>query len=161
MNQKKPILSVNASHSFPLRNRCKHCGSNKLSYFHDYSNPYWYPEHKYARNRCSPDMVKGWLYGMHSDKELVTLFKNMNIRVDPQHSIGFKRYVPKFSKGWADNKGRGYNSSMVVMVVCDNCDLQTWAYINGYTRKLPENFNRKARINNPQKIPPLDWRNMF
>lgn len=160
MSQKKPLLSINASHSFPLRNRCKHCGSNKLSYFHDYSNPYWYPDLRYARNRCSPDMVKGWLYGSHSDKELAP-YKNLGIRFDPQHSIGFKRYSPKFSKGYADNKGRGYNSQMVVVIVCDNCDMQTWAYINGYTRKLPENLNRKARINNPQKVGPLDWRNMF
>ena len=86
----------------------------------------------------------------------------MNIRSDPQHSLGFKRYSPKFSKGYADSKGqRGYNSQMLVVIVCDACDLQTWAYMNGYTRKMPENFHRKARINCPQKIVPLDWRNMF
>jgi hypothetical protein len=161
MSQKKPVLSVNLSHPFPLKNRCKHCGSNKLSYFHDYSNPYWYPDTRYARNRCTPEMIKGWAYGTHSDKELSPLFQSMSIRADATHSIGFKRYNPKLAKSWADGNGRGYISQMLVVVVCDSCDLQTWAYINGYNRKMPENFHRKARINCPQKIPPLDWRNMF
>lgn len=153
---KKPILVINASHPFPLKNRCKHCGSKNLVFYQDYSNPYWYPDIKYAKNRNTPDMVRGWMHGTHIDKELAP-FKRAGIRLDPQHSIAFKRYNPKLSKSWSGGQGRHYISQMVVMIVCDDCDMQTWAYMNSYYRKMPENFNRKARINCPQKINPMEW----
>ncbi len=157
--QKKPVLTINASHPFPLRNRCRHCGSNKLSYYHDYTNPYWYPDPRYARERCTPEMLKGWLYGTHSDKELQALYKKLDMRFDPTHSVAFKRFNPKLYRGWGgvDSQKRHYVSQMVVVVVCDNCQMQSWGLINRSVRTLPENINRKARIDCPQKAYPLEW----
>jgi hypothetical protein len=156
--QKKTTLFINASHPFPLKNRCAHCGSNKLVYYQDYTNPYWYPNTRYARDR-GLNSVEGWLRWTGTDYTNC-LLERAGERFAPTHSVAYKRYSPKFNKSWAGvfTQRRHHISNMVVVVVCEACDLHTWVYMNSTVRKMPENSNRKARINCPQKIAPLQWR---
>lgn len=154
----KTALFITASHPFPLRNRCANCGSDKLCYFQDYTNPYQYPNVKYSRER-SLASTEGWIRWTPTDVYNV-LHKRAGTRIDPSHSVRFKGYAPKFSRSWSgvQDQKRYHVSNMVVVVACQECDLHTWVYMNSNIRKMPENFNRKARINCPQKIMPLQWR---
>lgn len=155
---KKPVpLFINASHPFPLKARCKHCGSSRLEYYQDYTNPYWYPDPKYARNRGLRS-TEGWMKNCQSDY-YIFYFTRAGIRMDPVHSVAFKRYAPKFSRSWAGaQSNRPHVSNMAVVVVCKNCDLQAWVYMNSNVRRMPENVNRKARINCPQRILPFQYK---
>lgn len=155
---KKPIpLFINASHPFPLKGRCKHCGSSELVYYQDYTNPYWYPNPRYARDRGLASF-EGWMKYTQTDY-LISYFKRQGIRLDPSHSVAFKRYSPKFYKSWANGHDhRPRVSNMAVVVVCKGCDLQTWVYMNSNVRKMPENTNRKARINCPQRVLPFQFK---
>jgi hypothetical protein len=145
---------MSASHPFSLKSRCKYCGSNKLEFYRDYSNPYWYPDTKFARNRVTAVVVKNWLRNLNEDYALRTLYQRLNMRYENTNSVAFKRYNPKLSRIHPGKNGFRYVSDMVVMVVCGNCHQQTWAYRNSDVAKLPENANRKARINCPQRAVP-------
>lgn len=158
MSKPRPTpLFINASHPFPLKARCKHCGSDKLVYYQDYTNPYWYPDPKYARSRGLRS-TEGWIQYCPSDY-LISFFRRQGIRLEPTHSVAFKRYSPKFSKSWAGVRPhRPHISNMAVVVVCKNCDQQTWVYMNSNVRRMPENTNRKARINCPDRILPFQFK---
>lgn len=154
----KTPLFINASHPFPLRNRCAHCGSDKIVYYQDYTNPYQYPNTRYARDRGLAS-TEGWIRWTPTDV-YNCLHERAGNRMGPSHSIRFSGYSPKFARSWSgvQKQGRHHVSNMVVVVVCEACDLHTWVYMNSNVRKMPENFHRKARINCPQKILPLQWR---
>jgi hypothetical protein len=154
----KAALFINASHPFPLKNRCPKCGSDKMVYYYDHTNPYWYPNTRCARDRGLAS-TEGWLRWCGSDM-YISLHERSGTRLDPSHSVAFKRYAPKFSRSWATvrDRNRPHVSNMVTVVVCKQCDLHTWIYMNAGVRRMPENFHRKARINCPQKILPLQWR---
>ena len=152
---RKAPLQVNVSHPFPLKSRCRYCGSKNLSYWQDYTNPYWYPDPKYARNR-GLGSFEGWMQATQYDYQFQTIYKRNGEHWYPVHSVGFKRYAPRFSRSWAGGgKQRPRVSDMVVIVVCQDCEQQTWAYMNSTIRKMPENLNRKARINCPETIYPF------
>lgn len=151
---RKTPLHVNASHPFPLKGRCNSCGSDKLTYYQDYTNPYWYPDPKYARNRGLASF-EGWVNNIQTDYQFQTYFKRNGEHWYPVHSVAFKRYNPKTSRGWGNGTPkRPRPSDMVVIVICQDCEQQTWAYMNSSVRKMPENANRKARINCPKTIYP-------
>lgn len=153
---KYPPLHINASHPFPLRNRCANCGSRKLCYSYDYTNPYWYPNTRYARDRGLASF-EGWLQGCQSDYQMEA-FARLEMRIDPVHSVAFKRYNPKLSRSWSGGEGRHYISQMVVVVSCEACDMQTWWYMNLHNLRMPENKHRKARINCPEMIYPMKYK---
>lgn len=152
-NKKKPVLLVNASHNFPLRNRCKYCSSNKLAYFQDYSNAYWYPNTRYARDRTSKEMTMSWVESTNFDLQSGHLFRD-DLRKGT-HSVAFKRYNPKLARNWGID--RYHTLHMVVVVICNNCKREAWIYRNSSIARLPENAHRKARINCPKPIMPLKW----
>jgi predicted nucleic acid-binding Zn-ribbon protein len=145
---KKPRQTFNASHTFPIRNRCNNCGQAQFEFYRDATNANWPASLKWKRNRYHAINVIGWVLDTNQDyiRQVDPIFRNRRYYA---HSIGFKEFDPRLFRTFSTWDGRYPMGSDVIMAVCGNCGVQRWGYMTDRKHALPENANRKARIRLP------------
>jgi hypothetical protein len=151
-------LLLNASHPFPMKNRCRHCGKMELEFYRDYTNAPSFHNIRNARDRHESNRVMDWASDINSDyvRHVLSDFDTAHYY---GHSVGFKSYNPKRYRTISDSNGRYPIESGYWIVICANCHKEVWAVATDNKKFLPENFNRKAlRLKLPiQARPSTKW----
>jgi hypothetical protein len=148
--------TINASSTFLMRSRCKHCGQiGKLGYYYefvDFNGTEWNLDNRDAYHNS--DLVMYWLdetgRDYYYDMKRFGHTKLRRRKFYPYHttSMPFKGFnpqdirIPRASDRYRDN----------VIVVCANCGGSYWSSKSPLDLECPEFKNRKARFSYPVKI---------
>lgn len=100
-------LLFNASHPFPMKNRCRHCGKMELEFYRDYMNTPWLHNIRNKRDyRHYYHDVMAWVSGTNGDYVRHVLGDFFDTSHYYEHSTGFKGYNPKRHRTISDANGR-------------------------------------------------------
>jgi predicted nucleic acid-binding Zn-ribbon protein len=145
MSKYKHRLFINASHTFPIRNRCTNCGKAQFEFYRDHSNAGWQANLKWKRNHYNCVSIIDWVQDTNYDyirAASPNLYRKYGYYA---HSLGFKTFDPRLFRTFSNWNGRYPMGSDILVIVCSNCGDNRWAYMSSGKAALPENVSRKAR----------------
>lgn len=137
-------VRINISTTFPMRARCKACGSAP-SYYYMVRRPYHIHDHNIATNIAS--WIRNWIERM-GDINVYVGDPRYILTKDISHFVDYKGYNPRphlMIKSFKDDRNNVYE-----VVGCD-CGHSTWIFTDKSAQKSPEIVNRKGRYKYPQE----------
>ena len=140
-----PPFVISLSHPFTVKNRCKYCGSNDLEVGVLHGRPPW-KDLKYERNLDIEYNIIKWIIKVNEDYKRY-LYRNYPKSIKYTRSNFFKGFNPRLYR----NFKYIILEPKTINLYCANCNIGEWSYSDVQKRELPENVNRKSRINSPIK----------
>lgn len=138
------IIVVNLSTPFLIKNKCKECGSNPVTYFYVRNKTLWIDPNRIIQ---SFDLLKKYYKRMCSDYYMKVSPKYFNDLSHFSYYTLYKSYLPKLHH----TRGRDLSPNVSEFLMCE-CGATSWIFSNLSAKKCPEVVNRKSRYSYPHKF---------
>lgn len=140
-------IKINLSTVFPVRTKCKYCGTGPTHYF---AHPVVYKWFNPTKARDNFKYIQKTLKRMNYDYYLKESPKIFRATVHLTHTVNYKGYNPALHR----KRGVPPINDYLEMMVC-GCGISQWAYSQKSSVARPEITQRRARYSYPAKF--KDW----